>query len=97
MAPNPERRRHSRTKSFSGQRDLTIICQPGAGRSMMAARLLDFSEDGMGVEVESPLEEGSLVEIVDDIQRAGGRQPLRAELTLRRVLEANDLPQVSPG
>ncbi len=79
MAPNPERRRRPRTKSFPGQGDLTIIWQAGAGRSMMAAKLLDFSEDGMGVEVESQLAEGSLVEIVGDIQRAGGRQPLDRE------------------
>jgi len=64
---------------------------------MTAARLLDFSDYGMGVEVESPLEEGSLVEIVGDFQRAGGRQPLGVQLTLRRVLEANDLSEVSPG
>ena len=45
----------------------------------MAARLLDFSEDGMGVEVESPLGEGSLVELVGDIQRAGGRRSLNRQ------------------
>ena len=84
MVPNPERRRHPRTKPFPGQRELTIICQPGAGRSMMAAKLLDFSEDGMGVEIESQLAEGSLVEIVGDIERAGGPQPLDRQGFVRR-------------
>ena len=83
MAPYPQCRRHPRTKSFPGQRELTIICQLGASRSMMAARLLDFSEEGMGVDVESQLAEGSLVEIVGDIQRAAGRQPLDREGLVR--------------
>jgi len=43
---------------------------------MMAAKLLDFSEEGVGVEIESPLAEGSPVEILGDIQRDGGRRPL---------------------
>ena len=76
MSPNPERRRHPRSKSFPGQRDLTIIYETGSGRSMMAAKLLDFSEEGVGVEIESPLAEGSPVEILGDIQRDGGRRPL---------------------
>jgi hypothetical protein len=42
----------------------------------MEAKLLDFSEASMGVEIESQLAEGSLVEIVGDIGRPGGRQPL---------------------
>jgi hypothetical protein len=46
---------------------------------MMAAKLLDCSEDGMGVEIVSPLAEGSLVEILGDIERAGGRRPLERE------------------
>jgi len=83
MSPNPERRRHPRSKPFPGQRDLTIIYETGSGRNMMAAKLLDFSEDGMGVEIESPLAEGSLVEIVGDIERAGGRQPLDREGLVR--------------
>ncbi len=83
MAPYPQCRRHPRTKSFPGLREITIICQLGASRSMMAARLLDFSEEGMGVDVESQLAEGSLVGIVGDIQRAGGRQPLDREGLVR--------------
>ena len=76
MAPNPERRRHPRTKSLPEQRELTIICQVGNGRSMMAAKLLDFSEEGMSVEIKSQLAEGSVVEIVGEIKRAAGPQPL---------------------
>ena len=79
MSPNPERRRHPRSKPFPGQRDLTIIYETGSSRNMMAAKLLDFSEDGMGVETEIPLAEGSLVEILGDIQRAGSRRPLERE------------------
>jgi len=79
MAPYLQCRRHPRAKSFPSQRELTIICQLGASRSMMTARLLDFSEEGMGVDVESQLAEGSLVGIVGDIQRATGSQPLDRE------------------
>jgi hypothetical protein len=52
--------------------------------SMMAAKLLDFSEASMGVEIESQLAEGSLVEIVGDIVRPGGRQPLDRQGFVRR-------------
>ena len=88
MAPNPERRRHPRTKSLPGQRDLTIICQAGAGRSMVAAKLLDLSEEWMSVEVESRLPEGSFVEIVGEIERAAGHQPLDRQGFVRRCSAA---------
>jgi hypothetical protein len=51
---------------------------------MMVAKLLDFSEEGAGVEIASPLAEGSLVEIVGDIQRAGGRQRMDRQGYVRR-------------
>jgi hypothetical protein len=51
---------------------------------MLAARLLDFSEDGLGVEVESPLAEGSIVEIVGDLERPTGPQPLDRQGYVRR-------------
>ena len=38
----------------------------------------------MGVEIESQLAEGSLVEIVGDIRRPGGRQPLDRQGFVRR-------------
>jgi len=90
MALNPERRRHPRTKSFPGQRELTIICQAGTGRSMMAAKLLDFSEESMRVEIESPLSEGSFVQIVGEIKRAAGRQPLDRQGFVRRCEAAGN-------
>jgi len=52
--------------------------------NMMAAKLLDFSEDYMSVEIESQLAEESLVEIVGDIERAGGGQPLDRQGFVRR-------------
>ena len=90
MAPNPERRRHPRTKSLPGQRDLTIICQAGTGRSMMAAKLLDFSDEWMSVEIESRLSEGSFVEIVGEIERAAGPQPLDRQGFVRRCFAAGN-------
>ena len=88
MVPNPERRRHPRTKALPGQRELTIICQAGAGRSMMTAKLLDFSEESMGVEIESQLAEGSVVEIVGDLERPTGPQPLDRQGYVRRCVAA---------
>jgi hypothetical protein len=92
MAPNPERRRQPRTKALPGQRELTIICQAEAGRSMsmMAAKLLDFSEDYLSVEIASQLAEESLVEIVGDIERAGSRQPLDRQAFVRRCEAAGN-------
>jgi hypothetical protein len=90
MVPNPERRRHPRTKSLPDQRELTIICQAGKGRSMMAAKLLDFSEEGMCVEIKSQLSEGSLVEIVGEITRADGPQPLDRLGFVRRCVAAEN-------
>jgi hypothetical protein len=58
--------------------------------NMMAAKLLDFSEDGMCVEIESQLAEGTLVEIVGDIRRAGGRRPLEREGFVRRCEAAGN-------
>ncbi len=55
VAATKERRRYPRTKSLPAQRPLTIIYEADMGRSMMAARLLDFSEEGMSVEVGSRL------------------------------------------
>ena len=90
MSPNPERRRHPRTKSLPRQRDLNIIFQMGAGRSMMAAKLLEFSEEWMSVEVESRLREGSSVEIVGEIERASGHQSLDRQGYVRRCKEAEN-------
>jgi curved DNA-binding protein CbpA len=77
MAPNPEPRRHPRTKSFPGQRDLTIIYQTETGPSVMAAKLLDFSDRGMKVELPSMLSAESSVEVIGDIEGAASAQPLR--------------------
>ena len=84
MVTTTERRRYPRSKPLAGQREITIIYETTSGRNMMAAKLLDFSEDGVGVEIASPLAEGSLVEIVGDIQRAGGRQTMDRQGYVRR-------------
>ena len=84
MNSNSERRRHPRSKSFPGQRDLTVIYETGSGRNMMAAKLLDFSEEGMSIEIGSPLLEGSIVEIVGDVHRPGGRQSLDRQAAVGR-------------
>jgi hypothetical protein len=58
--------------------------------SMMPAKLLDFSEESMVVEIASQLAEGSLVEIVGDIERAGGRQALDRQGFVRRCEAAGN-------
>ena len=90
MAPNPERRQHRRTKSFSGQRDLTIIYETESGPSVMAATLLDFSDRGMSVELPSLLSAGSSVEIVGDVEGAAGPQPLRRRGSVLRCSAAEN-------
>jgi len=90
MSSSLERRRHPRTKSFPGQRDLTIICQVGAARSMLAAKLLEFSEECMTVEIESRLPEGSFVEIVGEVERATSRQALDRQGYVRRCSAARN-------
>jgi len=90
MSANPERRRHPRTKSFPGQQDLTIICQVGAARSMLAAKLLEFSEECVTVETESRLPEGTFVEIVGEVERATGRHPLDRRGYVRRSSTARN-------
>ena len=67
MALNPEPRRHPRTKSFPGQRDLTIIYHTESGPSVMVAKLLDFGDRGMKVELPSMLPAESSVEVIGDI------------------------------
>jgi hypothetical protein len=84
MISNSERRRHPRTKSYPGQRDLTIIYETGSGRSMMVGKLLDFSEEGMSVETGSQLPEGSYVEIVGEVYLPGGRLSLDRQAAVRR-------------
>jgi hypothetical protein len=51
---------------------------------MMAAKLLDFSEESMGVEIESQLAKGSVVETVGDLERPTGPQPLDRQGYVRR-------------
>jgi hypothetical protein len=58
--------------------------------SMMAAKLLDFSEASIGLEIDSQLPEGSLVEIVGDIVRLGGRQALDRQGFVRRCVAAGN-------
>jgi len=86
MNPQMERRRLSRSKPSSAQRDLTLICQEGAVRSMMTAKLLDFNEECLTVEAGNRLPDGSFVEIVGDVERPGGRQSLDRQAYVRRVL-----------
>jgi hypothetical protein len=43
---------------------------------MTAAKLLDFSEESMRVEIERPLSEGSAMEIVGEIELVAGPQPV---------------------
>ena len=74
--PDPEDPQHHRTEPFPGQRDLTITYQAETGPSVMVAKLLEFSNEGITVELASLLSAGLSVEIVGDIEGAAGPQPL---------------------
>jgi hypothetical protein len=76
MTPDAEQLGLSRTMSLPGQRDLTLIYQNETGRSKMAAKLLEFSEEYLGVGIENPLPPETYVEVVGEIQMAAGTQPL---------------------
>jgi len=67
---------NERTKPFPGQRDLTIKYQAETGPSMMVAKLLEFSDEGISVELASPVSAELLVEIEGDLEGAAGPQPL---------------------
>jgi hypothetical protein len=84
MPTNPERRRHRRIKSFPGQQDLTIIYQTAAGPAVMEAKLLDFTDAGLSVELAGQMSTGSSAEIIGEIQGAAGSQPLRRRGSVRR-------------
>lgn len=86
MNTQPERRRLPRSKPLSSQRDLTLICQEGAVRSMMTAKLLDSNDECLCVEAGNRLAEGTFVEIVGEIERPGGRQALDRQSYVRRVM-----------
>lgn len=90
MAQNPERRRHQRTKAFPGQRDLIINYQSEGGTSVMGAKVLDFSEAGMSVELAGLLPMGLSVEIVGEIEGPTGSQPLRRRGFVRRCSAVGD-------
>jgi hypothetical protein len=57
---------------------------------MLAAKLLEFSEECVTVETESRLPEGSFVEIVGEVERATGRQPLDRRGYVRRSSAARN-------
>ena len=86
MNAQPERRRQPRSKPLPGQQDLTLICQEGAVRSMMTAKLLDFNDECLTVEAGNRLADGTFVEIVGEIERPGGRQALDRQSYVRRVM-----------
>ena len=86
MNTQPERRRLPRSKPLPGQRDLTLICQEGAVRNMMTAKLLDFNDECLTVETGNRLADGTFVEIVGEIERPGGRQALDRQSYVRRVM-----------
>ena len=86
MNAQPERRRQPRSKPLPGQQDLTLICQEGAVRSMMTAKLLDFNDECLTVEAGNRLADGTFVEIVGEIERPGGRQALDRQSYVRRVV-----------
>ena len=90
MATNPAPRRHQRFKPFPGQRDLTIKYQAATGPSVIAAKLLEFSDTGLSVELASLLSAGLSVEIVGDLQGIDGSQPLRRRGFVRRCSAAGN-------
>jgi hypothetical protein len=77
MSPNSERRKHSRSKPFPGQQDLTIIYQTESGPNVLAGELIDFDPEGLSIEIETRLPKGASVEIVGEIEGASGRNGIR--------------------
>jgi hypothetical protein len=75
MEPDTERRQHDRTKPSAGQGDLIIQYQAATGPVAMVAKLLNFSDGGISVELASLLASGMSVEIVGNIEGAAGLQP----------------------
>jgi hypothetical protein len=53
---------------------------------MMTAKLLDFNDDCLSVETGNRLADGTFVEVVGEIERAGGRQALDRQSYVRRVI-----------
>jgi len=88
MTLHLESPRQPRPTSFLGEHELTVICQDGAARSMMATKLLDFSEDDITVEIDRQLGEGSSVEIVGEIGPADDRHPVDQQGMVRRCVAA---------
>jgi len=74
---DPEKRRKPRRKPFVTQRDVKIQVDPTSGASTeVSAKLLDISEDGIGVQVKLPLFVGSWVKVTGEIDTALGRKEL---------------------
>ena len=90
MATNPETHRHQRFKPFPGQRELTIKYMAANGPSVMSAKLLEFSDKGLSVELTTMLAAGLSVEIVGELQGIDGSQPLRRRGFVRRCSAAGD-------
>lgn len=90
MATNPQYHRHHRSRPLPGQRDLTIKYQAATGPSLMEAKLLEFSDTGISVELASLLSAGLSVEIVGEIEEVGGPRPLRRRGFVRQCSAAGN-------
>lgn len=85
--PETKERRHShRTGPFPGQKDLAVKYEAGTGPSVTPAKLVEYSNDGMRIELAGPLQEGLLVEIVGDLEGAAGPMPLRQKGEVMRCI-----------
>ena len=67
-----------------------IKYQAATGPSVMVAKLLEFSDEGISVELASLLSAGLSVEIVGDIEGAAGSQWLRRRGFVRRCSAAGN-------
>jgi len=77
MGSGSEMRRKPRRKPFGSQSSLKLKSKTATGGAVeVDARVVDISEGGIGVEVESPLRTGSIVEIAGRIDPAIRPGPL---------------------
>lgn len=78
MKPHPENRATLRRQPLASQEDLTVRFQGRNGlRTEVSAKVIDISDNGIGLELNRQVQTGLLLVLAGDIETADGRQPLR--------------------
>ena len=78
MNPEPENRRQPRKEPSQSQRELTLKYQSANGTmSQLTARLIDYSEAGISLEVPNLMPPGLFVDVSGEIEDASGKRSVR--------------------